>query len=63
MRRLIAGLTIVGFLLTLSASTFAATQTISGQLIDQTCYKTKKSLFNRCEMSKTYGTTLCILDR
>jgi hypothetical protein len=27
----------------LSASTFAATQTISGQLIDQICYKMNKS--------------------
>jgi hypothetical protein len=29
--------------LALSASAFAATQTISGQLIDQTCYKMNKS--------------------
>jgi hypothetical protein len=43
MRRLCTTVTIAVFVLALSAVTFAATQTISGQLIDQTCYKLDKS--------------------
>jgi len=43
MHRFLVGLTICGFLLAMSASAFAATQTISGQLIDQTCYKANKA--------------------
>jgi hypothetical protein len=42
MRRLLAGMTVAGFLLALSAVAFAATQTISGQLVDETCYKQNK---------------------
>ena len=43
MRKVCAGLTAVVFVLALGAVAFAATQTISGQLIDQTCYKMDKS--------------------
>ena len=42
MRRLLAGMTVAGFVLTLSAVAFAATQTISGRLVDETCYKMNK---------------------
>jgi hypothetical protein len=42
-RKVCAGLTVTVFVLALAAVTFAATQTISGQLIDQTCYKMNKS--------------------
>lgn len=42
MRRLLTGLIFAAFLLALSMSAHAATQTISGQLIDQTCYKLNK---------------------
>jgi len=42
-RKVCAGLTAVVFVLALGAVAFAATQTISGQLIDQTCYKMDKS--------------------
>jgi len=43
MRTLRAGLTVVALVLALSASSFGATQTISGQLIDQSCYKMNNS--------------------
>jgi hypothetical protein len=42
MRKIFAGLTVVVFM-ALGGVAFAATQTISGQLIDQTCYKMDKS--------------------
>jgi hypothetical protein len=43
MRNLCAGLTVSVFVFALGAVAFAATQTISGQLIDQTCYKQNKA--------------------
>ena len=43
MRKVCAGLTVAVFVLALGAVAFAATQTISGQLIDQTCYKMNSS--------------------
>jgi hypothetical protein len=43
MRKLCAGLTVAVIVLALGAMAFAATQTISGQLIDQTCYKMNSS--------------------
>jgi len=39
MRTLCVGLVVGALVLALSVSAFAATQTISGQLIDQSCYK------------------------
>jgi hypothetical protein len=42
-RKLVAGLTVAVFVLALGAVAFAATQTLSGQLIDQICYKMNKS--------------------
>jgi hypothetical protein len=42
-RKLLARLTVTVFVLALGAVAFAATQTISGQLIDQMCYKLNKS--------------------
>ena len=43
MRKLFAAVTVAVFVLSLGVVTFGATQTISGQLIDQTCYKLDKS--------------------
>ena len=43
MRKLLAGLIVAVFVLALGTVAFAATQTISGQLIDQICYKMNKS--------------------
>jgi hypothetical protein len=43
MPRLLAVLVVTGLVLSLSASSFAATQTITGRLIDQTCYKANKA--------------------
>jgi hypothetical protein len=42
-RKLCATLTVVVFVLALGVVAFSAAQTISGQLIDQTCYKMNKS--------------------
>jgi hypothetical protein len=43
MRKLCVGFTVAVFVLALSTVAFAATQTISGQLIDETCYKQNKA--------------------
>ena len=43
MLKLGAGLTVAALVLALCGSAFAATQTLSGQLIDQTCYKLNKA--------------------
>ena len=43
MRKACVGLAVTVFVLALSTMAFAATQTISGQLIDQMCYKLNKS--------------------
>jgi hypothetical protein len=43
MRQLCAAGIVAAFVVALGAPAFAATQTITGQLIDQTCYKMDKS--------------------
>jgi len=43
MRKLYAGLTVGVFVLALGTVAFAATQTISGQLVDKVCYRMNKS--------------------
>ena len=43
MRQLFAGLMVAAFVVAAGASAFAATQTITGQLIDQSCYNMDKS--------------------
>ena len=43
MRQLLAGLMVAAFVVAAGASAFAATQTITGQLIDQSCYTMDKS--------------------
>jgi hypothetical protein len=43
MRQLCAGVIVAAFVVALGAPASAATQTITGQLIDQTCYKMDKS--------------------
>jgi hypothetical protein len=43
MRQLYAGVIVAAFVVTVGAPAFAATQTITGQLIDQACYKMDKS--------------------
>jgi hypothetical protein len=43
MRQLCAGVIVAAFVVGLGAPAFAATQTITGQLIDQACYKMDKS--------------------
>ena len=43
MRQLFAGLMVAAFVVVVGGSAFAATQTITGQLIDQSCYTMDKS--------------------
>jgi len=43
MRRFCEGLIVAAFVVALGAPTFAATQTLTGQLIDASCYKLDKS--------------------
>jgi hypothetical protein len=43
MRQFCAGAIVAAFVVALGAPAFAATQTIAGQLIDQSCYKMDKS--------------------
>ena len=43
MRQLYVGLIVAAFIVVLGAPAFAATQTITGQLIDQSCYNMDKS--------------------
>ena len=43
MRTMFVGLTVASWLLALGAPAFAATQTISGRLVDETCYKANKA--------------------
>jgi predicted metal-binding protein len=38
MRKFLGGLTAVAFLVALAAPAFAATQTVTGQIVDQMCY-------------------------
>jgi hypothetical protein len=46
MRKLFAGVAAVGFIVALSASAFAATETVTGQIIDEDCY-TKDKVNNK----------------
>ena len=43
MRQLSVGLMVAAFVVALGAPAFAATQTLTGQLIDESCYKMDKS--------------------
>ena len=45
MRKMFAGLTAAAFVLSLGAPLFAATETVKGEVVDQTCYmKDKKNV-------------------
>ena len=43
MRRFFAGLTAAAFVLALGAPAFAKTETVKGQIVDESCYKMDKS--------------------
>ncbi|HEY7287180.1 MAG TPA: hypothetical protein VH497_17140 [Vicinamibacterales bacterium] len=43
MRKLFAGFAAVAFVIALSAPAFAKTETVTGQIVDQACYKMDKS--------------------
>jgi len=43
MRQFAAGCVAVGFLVALAAPAFAKTETVKGQIVDETCYKMDKS--------------------
>jgi hypothetical protein len=43
MKRLFVGFTVAAFVVALGAPAFAKTETIKGQIVDETCYKMDKS--------------------
>jgi hypothetical protein len=43
MRRMIAGLAAVAFVIVLSGTSYAKTETVKGKVVDETCYKMDKS--------------------
>jgi hypothetical protein len=43
MRKMLAGLTVAGFAIAMSAPLLAATETVKGQIVDEGCYKMDKS--------------------
>ena len=43
MRKMLAGLTVAAFVVALGAPVFAASATVKGQIIDESCYKMDKS--------------------
>jgi hypothetical protein len=43
MRKMFAGLSVAAFVVALGAPAFAATETVKGQIVDQSCYKMDKS--------------------
>jgi hypothetical protein len=43
MRKMFAGLTVAAFIVALGAPLFAATETIKGQIVDESCYKMDQS--------------------
>jgi hypothetical protein len=43
MRKMLAGLTVAGFVVAMSAPLLAATETVKGQIVDEGCYKMDKS--------------------
>ena len=43
MRRMLAGLTVAAFVVTLGAPAFAKEETVKGQIVDQTCYMKDKA--------------------
>jgi hypothetical protein len=43
MRKMFAGLAVAAFVLALGAPAFATTETVKGQIVDQSCYKMDKS--------------------
>jgi len=43
MRKMFAGLTVAAFIVALGAPAFAASATVKGQIVDESCYKMDKS--------------------
>jgi hypothetical protein len=43
MRKMFAGLTVAAFIVALGAPLFAASETVKGQIVDESCYKMDKS--------------------
>jgi hypothetical protein len=43
MRKMFAGLAAVAFVIVLTGTTFAKTETVKGKIVDETCYKMDKS--------------------
>src|SRR5712692_2928878 len=61
MRKMFAGLAVAAFVLALGAPAFAATETVKGQFIDQSCYKMDKSNTGKDHKMPKGDTTDCAI--
>ena len=61
MRKMLAGLAVAAFVLSLGAPAFAATETVKGQIVDQSCYKMDKSNTGKDHKMPKGDTTDCAI--
>ena len=61
MRKMFAGLAVAAFVVALGAPAFAATETVKGQIIDQSCYKMDKSNTGKDHKMPKGDTTDCAI--
>ena len=59
MRKMFAGLMAAAFVIALSAPAFATTETVKGQIVDQSCYKMDKSNTGKDHKMPKGDTTDC----
>jgi hypothetical protein len=61
MRKMFAGLAVAAFVLALGAPAFATTETVKGQIVDQSCYKMDKSNTGKDHKMPKGDTTDCAI--
>ena len=61
MRKMFAGLMAAAFVVALSAPAFATTETVKGQIVDQSCYKMDKSNTGKDHKMPKGDTTDCAI--
>jgi hypothetical protein len=61
MRNIFAALAVASFVLALAAPAFAATETVKGQIVDQSCYKMDKSNTGKDHKMPKGDTTDCAI--
>ena len=61
MRKTFAGLMAAAFVVALSAPAFATTETVKGQIVDQSCYKMDKSNTGKDHKMPKGDTTDCAI--